>query len=133
MNAASKILHWAPRMLCILAIIFISMFAADSFSPELTFWQQMGGFLIHLIPSFILIIILAVAWKWELAGGILFTVIGLILSPVIYKFNYNSNHSVGISLGVILAITFPFIVTGILFIVGHYFKKKRFLHTDDQE
>ena len=133
MNAASKILHWAPRMLCILAILFISIFAADSFSPELTFWQQMGGFLIHLIPSFILIIILAVAWKWELAGGILFTVIGLILSPVIFMFNYNSNHSVGISLGVILAITFPFIVTGTLFIVSHYFKKKRFSHTDNQE
>lgn len=124
MTTSIKIFHWTPRILCILAILFISLFALDSFAPELTFWQQIGGFFMHLIPTFILIILLIVAWKWEYIGGIIFTIFGLITSPLVYMLNYNRNHSVGISLSIILAITFPFIVIGILFIISHYLKKK---------
>ena len=123
MKTSIKILHWAPRIICILAILFISMFAADSFAPELTFWQQIGGFLIHLIPSFVLLGFLIVSWKWEFIGGILFTVIGLGLSPFIFQHNYNMNHSVGMSLSIILAITFPFIIVGILFMLSSSMKK----------
>jgi hypothetical protein len=124
MEASVKILHWTPRIICMLAILFISMFAADSFAPELTFEQQIIGFLIHLIPSFVLLIILIISWKWELIGGIIFTLIGLGLSPFIFKMNYNMNHSIGTSLGIILMITFPFVVVGILFIISHYIKKR---------
>jgi hypothetical protein len=100
------------------------MFAADSFAPELTLWQQIGGFILHLIPSFILIALLIVAWKWEYIGGIIIIVIALGLSPFVFMLNYNRNDSVGMSLGIILTITFPFIVVGILFILSHYMKKK---------
>ena len=124
MKPSIKILHWAPRIVCILAILFISMFAADSFSPELTFWQQIGGFIMHLIPSFILIAILIIAWRWEYIGGIIFIVIAIGLSPFVFMLNYNRNHSVGISIGIILAITFPFVVVGILFIINHFMKKR---------
>ena len=124
MKTTIKVIHWLPRVICILAILFISMFAADAFTPGLTIWQQLGGFLIHLIPSFILITLLIVAWKWEFIGGLIFTVIGLGMSPFIYMHNYDMNHSVGMSLGIIMAITFPFVVVGILFIVSHFIKKK---------
>ena len=124
MKTSIKILHWTPRIICILAILFISIFAADSFAPELTFWQQISGFVIHLIPSFILIVLLIVAWKWEYIGGIIFTVIALGLSPFVFMLNYNRNDSVGMSLGIVLAITFPFVVVGVLFIISHYMKKK---------
>lgn len=119
-----KLLYWAPRVLCILAIMLISVFALDAFSPELTFWEQIGGFLIHLIPSFVLLIILLISWKWELIGGIIFTIIGLVMSPFIFQHNYNMNHSVVMSLTIILMITFPFILVGILFIVSHRFYKQ---------
>ena len=105
------------------------MFAADSFAPELTFWQQIGGFMMHLIPSFILITLLIVAWKWEYIGGIIFIVIALGLSPFVFMLNYNMNHSVGMSLGIIMVITFPFLVVGILFIISHFMKKKKLLKT----
>ena len=120
----TKIQFWAPRIICILAILFISMFAADAFAPELTFWQQIGGFLMHLIPSFILLVLLLVAWKWEFIGGIIFILIGIGFSPFIYQHNYNMNHSVGMSLGIIMMITFPFVVVGVLFMVSHYAKHK---------
>jgi hypothetical protein len=108
------------------------MFAADSFAPELTFWQQMGGFIIHLIPSFILIALLIVAWKWEYIGGIFFILIALGLSPFVFMLNYNRNHSVGMSLGDILETTFPFVVVGALFIISHYMKKKESSKTYDE-
>ena len=124
MEKYRKIVHWAPRILCILAILFISLFALDSFSPELSIWQQLGGFFIHLIPSYILLAILLVAWKWEYIGGLIFIFIGLIFSPIIFFHNYNMNHSILVSLGIIMAITFPFIVVGILCIWSHKMKTR---------
>lgn len=124
-----KIFHWAPRITCILAILFISIFALDSFSPDLTVWQQIGRFLMHLIPSFILIIFLIVAWKWEFIGGIIFILIGVGFSPWIFVHNYNMNHSIWISIGIILAITFPFVIVGILFLISHFRKKKNLQKT----
>ena len=67
-----KIIHWLPRVLCILAILFISLFALDSFDPKLPASRQWQEFFMHLIPSFILIIILIIAWKWEWVGTALF-------------------------------------------------------------
>ena len=107
-----------------MAILFISLFTADAFAPELTMWQQIAAFIIHLIPSFILIIFLVIAWRWELIGGIIFTLIGIGLSPFVYIMNYRMNHSIWMSLGIILSITIPFIIVGILFIINHYNKKK---------
>jgi hypothetical protein len=125
MKTSVKLFHWLPRIICILAILFVSIFAADAFAPGLTLWQQLGAFFVHLIPSFVLIAILIVAWKWELVGGIIIALIGIATSPFIFILNHNRNHfSVGASLGVVLMITFPFIVVGILFIVSHMLKKK---------
>lgn len=124
MKTSIRLFHWMPRIICILAILFISMFAADAFGPGRSFAEQLGDFIIHLIPSFVLLFILFVAWKWERTGGILFLVIGLALSPFIFRLNYNMNHSVWMSLLIILMITVPFIIVGILFIMSSSLKKK---------
>lgn len=112
-----------PRIIGIMAILFISLFALDAFTPGLSFWRQITGFFIHLIPSFVLTILLVVAWKWELTGGIVFTLIGLLMSPIVFSHNYRMNESFWLSLGIISSITFPFIVVGLLFILNHYRKK----------
>lgn len=127
MKKQNVILYWTPRILCILAILFISMFAFDSFSPNLTIWQQIGAFLLHLVPSFILLAFLLVAWKWELIGGLIFTVIGLVATPFIYLHNYRMNHSVSSSLLVILIITIPFVLVGVLFIISNI-KTRKLMH-----
>jgi hypothetical protein len=119
MKTGIKVLHWIPRIICILAILFISLFALDSFSPDLTIWQQIGAFLIHLIPSFVLLALLIVAWKWEFIGGIIFTAISIGFSPVIYLHNFKMNQSIWMSISIVLVITFPFVIAGIIFIVGH--------------
>ncbi|HLO79556.1 MAG TPA: hypothetical protein VK166_01280 [Chitinophagaceae bacterium] len=117
----TKLLHWLPRIICIAAILFVSIFALDAFRPGPSIWQQIGDFLVHLGPSFIL----AIAWKKELAGGILFTAIGVIMTPFIFNLNHNRNQfSIAQSINVVLAVTFPFIVVGILFILSYYRSRK---------
>lgn len=124
MTNTLKLFHWLPRILCIMAILFISLFALDAFSYGESTWDQILGFLMHLIPSFVLIGILLIAWKWEKIGGIIFILLGLGLSPFIFKHNYAMNNSISMSLGVIALITLPFVLVGILFLVSHFKKKK---------
>ena len=133
MKKTTKVIHWLPRIICILAILFLSMFALDTFEPELTIWQQSGAFLMHLIPSFILLALLIIAWKWEFIGGIIFALIGLGFSPFIFMHNYKMNQSVWHSLTTILIITMPFVIVGMLFIVSHNKKKKNLLSTTENE
>jgi hypothetical protein len=124
MKRSVRVFHWLPRILCPIMILFISLFALDSFDSGMSVWQQLFGFFMHLIPTFILIALFVIAWKWELTGGIIFSVIGLGLSPFIFIMNYKMNHSISMSLSIILMITFPFILVGLLFITSHFMKKK---------
>ncbi len=124
METNSKILFWTPRVLCILAILFVSMFALDSFEPGVPVSQQILAFLMHMIPSFVLILALVVAWKWELIGGIIVGTVGLATSPFVYSLNYNRTHSAGISFGIVCMVCMPFLVVGILFIWDHYHRKQ---------
>jgi prolipoprotein diacylglyceryltransferase len=109
MKTSNKVLYWTARILCILAILFISFFL----------WEK------SLIPSFVLLAILIIAWKWEKAGGIILTIFGLAFSIFIFVFNYKRNHfPVMICLLQTLAVAIPFVLAGILFILSHYRKKK---------
>ncbi|MCA9733231.1 MAG: hypothetical protein H6696_08600 [Deferribacteres bacterium] len=125
MEISNKIFYWLPRILCVLAVLFISLFALDAFQSGRTIWQQLGDFAFHLIPTYILLLFLFVAWRWELIGGIIFMVIGLAFSPLVFMHNFKMNHSISMSLGIITMITFPFILVGILFMISHYKKKEK--------
>ncbi len=119
MKKQYKILYWTPRVICILAILFVSLFALDAFDSNLTIWQQIGGFLIHLVPSFILLGLLLVAWKYEYVGGIILVILGLIFSFIVFRMNFRMNHSFWMSIGIIAAITLPFVIAGVLFMIHH--------------
>lgn len=123
MEKPHRALYLIPRILVILAILFVSLFALDSFSPERTFFQNLGAFMIHLIPSFLLIIVLIIAWKWEMTGGIILTILGLFFSVFLFVKNISINHSVLTSLLIVLFLSLPFVISGILFII-HSNKKK---------
>ncbi len=124
MKFSPRFFYWLPRILCIAAILFVSMFALDAFSSEESFIVQFGDFIMHLIPSFVLLFLLVVTWKKELLGGIIFMIIGLGMSPFIFSKNYAMNNSLWASLSVILTITIPFFIVGVLFIISYYKNKK---------
>lgn len=125
MTNSLKLLYWTPRVICILAILFVSLFALDAFNPALPIGKQILDFLMHMLPSFVLTVLLIIAWKWELIGGIILGMIGIVFSPIIFMHNYNMNHSVVMSLTVIAMITFPFILVGVLFVISHFKKKNQ--------
>lgn len=101
-----KFFHWLPRILSILFILFISIFALDVFKDP----QWFLALLIHLIPSFILIIMTIIAWKRELLGGCMYVVTGLLL---LLSSRFES-----------MVISVPALVIGALFLFDTYLSKK---------
>ena len=71
-------LFWAPRVLSILFIVFLSLFALDVFDGQHGFWQTALAFIMHLIPVFVLIAVLILAWRWEWIGAALYAAAGLV-------------------------------------------------------
>jgi hypothetical protein len=124
MKTSSKVLKWLPRIICILAIMFISMFAMDSFSPNRSIIQNATEFMMHLFPLFILLVILIIAWNWELIGGILLSIAGLAWCTFVLVINLRRTHSVWAGLMIMGMLGLPFVVAGILFISNHFRKKR---------
>jgi len=71
-----RCLFWTPRILCLLFTAFLSLFALDVFAEHQGFWKTTLALAIHLIPTGILLLILAVTWRWEWVGGLLFPALG---------------------------------------------------------
>ena len=73
-----RTLHWTPRVLCLVFAGFISLFALDVFDGQHGFWPTLGAFVVHLVPTWLVLGALALAWRWEWLGGVLFTGLGIL-------------------------------------------------------
>jgi hypothetical protein len=71
-----QVVIWTPRILCLLFAAFISLFALDVFGAGYGFWETTLALLIHLVPTWLILISLGVAWRWEWIGAILFVALG---------------------------------------------------------
>jgi hypothetical protein len=79
MNKTSKrLLYWTPRILCIAYAGFISIFAMDVFSEPLALWQKALDLALHLIPTAIFLAVLAVTWRREWIGALLFPLLAVL-------------------------------------------------------
>lgn len=72
------VLVWAPRVLGVLFAIFISIFALDVFGEGYGFGEMLVALFMHLVPTFIVVIALIVAGRWEGIGAALFVAVGLL-------------------------------------------------------
>jgi hypothetical protein len=63
------------RILSIAFILFISLFALDVFDQE----QWLLALVMHLIPTYIAIILTVISWKKEVLGGVLWILLALII------------------------------------------------------
>lgn len=102
------VLKWFARVLAILTILFLMMFSLDAFGGNEPFGKQLLGFLMHNIPVFVLIIALIVAWRYEIAGGVLFILSFVALGIFFKSFSGNSGS---------LALIAPLAIAGISFIL----------------
>lgn len=114
MNAMKKVLFWLPRLLTIAFILFVSLFALDSFSDDKAFWQQIADFGMHLLPSILLTVVLVIAWKWEWFGTLVYFLLALIYIYLTWGKG---------QLSWILFISGPLVLISILFLINWVVKK----------
>ncbi len=72
----AKIVHWGSRVAAIVIIFFVALFSLDVFEMGGSVLQLIGAFLIHSLPSIILIIMLVFAWRRPVVGFIVFLIAG---------------------------------------------------------
>jgi hypothetical protein len=77
----AKVVHWAPRLAALAIIFFVSLFSLDVFGTGASLLEELVGFLMHNIPSFVMLVLLFFAWKrpavgfWAfLAAGVVFVI-----------------------------------------------------------
>ena len=95
---------WLPRVLALLFVAFISMFALDAFNEP----QWFLALVIHLIPSYFLIAFTIISWKHQLLGGLLFVIGGVAMTLFF--------HSAIIAL--------PAYLIGLLFLISNFYLNK---------
>lgn len=65
-----RLLLWTPRVLAILFALFLSLFALDVFGVGYTISETIIALLMHLLPTFALLLVLALAWRWPAVGAL---------------------------------------------------------------
>ena len=114
MRKGDKILYWVPRVLGIIFAAFISIFALDVFGEGYGFWGTIFAFLMHLVPTFLVVGALLAGWRWEWPGGVFF--IGLaVFYMVIFRRELDPV--------IFLLIPGPLSLIGVLFLVN-WFRKR---------
>ena len=110
-----RLLFWTPRILCLLFAGFISIFALDVFQENRGFWSTAIALLMHLIPTGILLIILAVSWRREWVGALLFTGLGIFYIVAFWG---------RFPLATCFIIAGPLVLVGVLFLLGWLQRRK---------
>jgi hypothetical protein len=113
-----RVLFWAPRVLCVLFGLFLSLFALDVFGEGAGFWEALLGLLIHLVPVYVVAILLAVAWRWEWVGAVAFTGLALFYLFQVWGREHWSAYVV---------ISGPLMLLGVLFLLNWIYRAQ--LHT----
>jgi hypothetical protein len=116
----SKFVYWTPRILSIIFLLFLTLFSLDVFEPGLTFWQIVAGLLMHNIPTFILLAVLLISWRYEIVGGVAFILAGIAYIIMLFM----NPQFEWYMLSWAITISGPAFLIGALFLIG-WFKKKK--------
>ncbi|WP_420852043.1 DUF7670 domain-containing protein [Pelotomaculum isophthalicicum] len=112
----SNKLVWVSRVLAIIFILFISIFALDAFSDEVSFIDNLIGFLMHLIPTFIFLTALIIFWKYPQFSGLAFIILGML-----FTFYFKTYRNIEY----FLFLSIPQFVIGGLFIISHVLQRSK--------
>lgn len=107
------LLHWSPRVLCIIFAVFISLFALDAFDQGTSFLKTALALLIHLIPTIIIVLVLILSWRWSWIGGISYILLGIVY--IIWSSKTGRGSHI---------IDFPLFLIGFLFLADWILRKK---------
>ena len=108
-ETANRLLYWAPRVLGIGFAAFISIFALDVFEEGRGIGETALALTMHLVPTAIVVALVAVSWRWEIVGGTVFIALGAA---------YILGAWGRFPISAYVAIAGPLFLTGGLFLVG---------------
>jgi hypothetical protein len=114
----NPIISWVLRILLMITILLFSLFSFDVFEENLGFWDTTLAFLMHNIPTLVMITILIIAWKWENIGGILL-MLGILGFAIFLGLSSGRFMT-----GTVILLGIPFLI-GAMFVVNHYFLNKK--------
>lgn len=107
----SKTIRWAARIMAMTFAGFLGVFALDVFDEGKSVGESILAFAIHLIPTWLVLAALAVAWRNELAGAVLFFLLAA---------SYPAITGSRFPLSTILTIAGPPFVIGIMFVLAGF-------------
>lgn len=93
-------------------IAFLALMSLDVFTEGASFWQILVGLLMHNIPVFIFLAVLIIAWKYEIVGGVVF-----ILAGIIYIFFAVARNIDNLA----MALAWSIQIAGVAFVIGGLF------------
>ncbi len=105
-----KIIIWTPRVLAILYIIFITIFAFDESVISLPF-------IVHLMPTILLALVLIFTWRKPLTAAIIFLILGFGFTLIFRTYQ---------NLVTFLIISLPLILMGVLFLLEKLLVKRKY-------
>lgn len=112
---AGTVLVRIARILMIAFILFLTMFSLDVFEMEGTLLEQLGGFVMHSIPSLVLVAVLLVSWRNPLVGGVL-----TLASAAALTLRFRIQGITELA-----TLVLPLVVVGILFIAAYLVSRKQ--------
>jgi hypothetical protein len=92
-NTTRQFVRWAPRVCGLLMAAFLALFALDAFDGR-SFLAALPYFAVHLVPTFIVLAIVAVAWRAEWFGSAAFLAVALAYALMV---NWRMDWVAGIS------------------------------------
>lgn len=102
-----RFFHWLPRVLAPGFALFLALFALDVFGAFDTLAETIIALVMHLIPTFLVLGVAAIAWRWPLVGGVIYLLLGGVSIMAFDTYE---------GLATFLSVSAPVFVIGLLFI-----------------
>jgi len=100
---------WAARGGGILLAVFLAAFSFDIFGEDYGFWEAILALFVHLIPAFVVLLVLWISWRRPGVGAAAFPLLGAAYFVGIHGWN---------GLPGALVLTLPPMLIGGLFLLG---------------
>lgn len=126
MKKTEKVLYWAPRILSILFICFLTLFSLDVSEQGKSIGEILTGLLMHNIPSIIMTVLLIIAWRKEIVGAVSYFGAGLLYIGFVVFGAVNSGLPRYLAITWSLTIAGPAFIIGVLFLIN--WKKRNEMH-----
>ena len=105
-KTSARLLLWGPRILGLALCAFLALFALDAFNEQGPLSSVVGAFLIHLVPAAVLLVVVALSWRWEWVGGISFVTLAAAYAASVWRGHPDW----------VLVISGPLLIVGALFL-----------------